>query len=450
MTHSRLLSSLFVVCSLVLSAEPPNPGYWPQWRGPFLNGMARGGAPREWSNTKNVKWKRAIAGLGFSTPVIWGNRIFLTTAVPTGKVVAPTAAEKDAAPARRSANGGFGGGAEQRFLVLCLDRRSGDVLWERPAITAVPHEGHHQTYGSFASNSAVTDGSRVYANFGSRGLYCYDFGGALLWKKDPGVLLRMRNEFGEGAGTALVDDRLIVAFDQEVGSFIAAFDKKDGRELWRTPRDEVSAWSTPLVVEHGGLKQVVVSATKKTRSYEVQTGRLIWECGGLGANVIPAPVYQHDLVHVMSGHRDPRLMAIRLGREGDLTGTDAVAWSHTRGMSYTPSPVMHENRLYTVTDSGMLSCFDATTGQPFYQQKRLTIPDSYKASPIGADGMLYLASENGVVTLVRMGGTFEVVGTNTLDGQMFVASPVVAAGELFLRSKTHLFCISEGTAKAPR
>ena len=436
---------LMFAFALAAAEASRDQGHWPQWRGPFSNGMAQGKAPVHWSDSENIKWKKAIAGRGFSTPVIWGGRIFITTAIPTGKTVAsPAPGVGAAAPLRRSADGGFGGGEEQRFVVLCLDRSSGAVLWERTALTAVPHEGHHRTYGSFASNSALTDGRRVYVSFGSRGLYCYDVDGTPVWSKDLGVQLRMRNEFGEGAGTALDADRLIVSFDQESDSFIAAFNKNNGRELWRTARDEVSAWSTPLVVEHNGRKQVIVAATRKVRAYDIATGRLIWECSGLGANVIPSPVYQGGMVYVMSGHRDPKLMAIRLGREGDLTGTDALAWTHTRGLSYTPSPVLHDGRFYALTDTGMLSCFKAVSGEPLYQQKRLPVADSYKASPVGADGKLYLASEGGVVTVVRMGDQFEVLAANSLEDQMFVASPVIAEGELYLRSKTHVFAIREG------
>jgi outer membrane protein assembly factor BamB len=328
---------------------------------------------------------------------------------------------------------------------MCLHRSTGKVLWQKTAITAIPHEGYHRTYGSFASNAPVTDGAFVYASFGSRGIYCYDMSGKLIWKNDLGVRLRIRNEFGEGAAPVLDGDRLIQAYDQESGSFIVALDKKNGRELWRTARDEVSAWSTPLVIEGAYGRQLVVSATMKTRSYDPATGTLIWECGGLGANVIPAPVHRDGIVYVMSGHRDPKLMAIRLGGTGDLSRTDAVIWTQTRGTSYTPSPVLHEDKLYTLTDTGMVSCFDAKTGNPFYLQKRLPQTDNFKASPVGAAGRLYIASESGVVTILKMGEQFEVLATNTLEDQMFVASPVVVKGDLFLRSKTDLFCISDSS-----
>jgi outer membrane protein assembly factor BamB len=434
---AALLLSFLFGSAFMTGSSSNDLGHWPHWRGPFFNGMARGGAPVEFGEPKNVKWKLAIPGRGFSTPVVWGDKIFLTTAVPTGKTGGQ-------ARQSRHPNGGAGSGEEHRFLVMCVDRKTGKTLWEQTAKTTAPHEGYHRTYGSFASNSPLTDGNHLFVSFGSRGIYCYDLDGKLVWERDLGVRMQMRNEFGEGVAPVLAGEALILPFDQETDSFIVALDKRNGKELWRTKRDEVSAWAAPLVVEHKGRQQVVTSATNKVRSYDSASGKLIWECAGLGTNVIPAPVYQNDLVFAMSGHRDPKLLAIRLGREGDLTGTDAVVWSQTRGTSYTASPVLHENKLYALTDNAVLSCFNATTGEPYYHQKRLPQPDSFKASPVGAAGKLYLASESGVVTVVKLGEQFEVLATNTLADQMFVASPVVAAGELFLRSTTHLFCISDG------
>jgi outer membrane protein assembly factor BamB len=281
----------------------------------------------------------------------------------------------------------------------------------------------------------------VYVSFGSRGVYCYDFKGKLIWEKDLGQM-RMRLGFGEGSAPMLVGNRLILVFDQEGESFIVALDKLNGRELWRAPRDERSSWSTPLAVEHNGRTQIVVSATNRVRSYDPESGKVLWEAAGLGANVIPAPVYQNQTVFVMSGYRDPRLMAVKLGKEGDLTDSDSIAWSQTRGLAYTASPVLHDNKLYVVTDNGMMSAFNATTGEPYYSQVRLPKSYNFKASPVGANGKLYLATEDGDVVVLRIGEKFEVLATNTLTDQVFIATPVIAAGELFLRSQNKLFCIS--------
>src|SRR5262249_3896033 len=288
-------------------------------------------------------WKVAIPGRGFSTPVIWGDRIFLTTAAPTGKITQPsssaTTEQTQNSPAQNSGvgrgqgRGGPGGGAGAReghkFVVMCLDKKTGKTWWERVAKVATPHEGYHGNYGSFASNAPVTDGRYLYASFGSRGIYCFDLDGKLIWEKNLGVQMRIKLQFGEGSAPALYGNLLIHNFDHEDGSFVVALDKETGKEVWRTSRDETSAWATPLIAEIKGKKQVVISASKKVRAYDPDNGKLIWECAGLGANVIPMPVQQNDLVYAMSGFRDPKLMAIRLGREGDLTGSDAISWTQT-------------------------------------------------------------------------------------------------------------------------
>ncbi|MEK6299572.1 MAG: PQQ-binding-like beta-propeller repeat protein [Acidobacteriota bacterium] len=411
---------------------------WPQWRGLNNDGMARGDAPLEWSDTKNIAWRVAIPGRGNSSPVVWGDKIFLTTAVPT------EGGTPSATPSQPRQGRGPGGGAsirrEHKFVVLCLDRQNGKVLWERVAKVATPHEGYHHAYGSFASNSPVTDGKFLYAFFGSRGMYCYDLNGKLIWEKSFPPM-RMRLGFGEGVAAVVDGDTLYLKFDQEQGSYMVALDKRTGREIWRVSRDEVSSWSPPLIITHNGRKQVLVSATTRVRSYDPATGKLIWECAGLGTNVIPAPVIAGDVVYVMSGHRDPNLLAIKLGREGDLTGTDAVLWTNNRGNSYTGSPVLHDNKLYFISDSGMLTCLDARTGKPYYQQQRLPKSYNFKASPVGANGKLYLATEEGDVVVVRMGEKYEVLAVNTLTDQMFVAAPAIAGGSLYLRSQDALYCI---------
>lgn len=226
-------------------------------------------------------------------------------------------------------------------------------------------------------------------------------------------------------------------------TFIVALHKRNGKELWRAARDERSSWSTPLAIDHGGRKHVVVTATNKVRSYDAQTGKLLWETAGLGSNAIPVHIYQNGFVYVMSGHRDPKLMAIKLGKDGDLTGSDAIVWSHTRGVSYTPSPVLHENRLYVLTDNGMLSAFNALTGEPYYAQARLPKPYNFKASLVGANGRLYLASEDGDVIVIKMGDKLEVIATNTIEDEVLIATPVIVMGEMFLRGKSTLYSISE-------
>jgi outer membrane protein assembly factor BamB len=441
----QFLPVLFVVLAACLTAtgarSAAGPGDWPYWRGPNADGMAVGDAPLEWSDTEHVRWTIDIPGLGHSSPVIWGDQIFLTTAIPVGAAGAALAL----APAERGGRTALvssGPFAPHKFDVLSIDRKTGKILWQRTARTATPHEGAHAQYGSFASNSPITDGRYVYAFFGSRGVYCYDMKGTLVWERDFGVQMRMKMSFGEGMAPVLAGDKLILVFDHEGDSFIVALDTRTGKDAWRVTRDEKTNWAAPLVVDYQGRTQVVVAATKKVRAYDLRDGALIWECAGLGGNTIPQPVRQGDLVFVMSGYQNPKLMAIRLGREGDLTGTDAIAWTETRGLSYTPSPVIFGNKLYVLTDTGMLSCFNARTGQPYYHQARLPKPYSFKASPVGANGKLYLASEDEDVVVVRMGETFEVLATNTMADQTFIATPAIADGEIYLRSKTRLYCVT--------
>lgn len=437
-----------VIWSAVVQAQTA--AHWPKWRGPFSNGMARGDGPTTWSDTTNIKWKTEIPGRGHSTPAIWGDRIFLTTAIAVGKPTVPSSTEvstANSAQGQRGGQRGAGGGAgplvEHRFDVICLDRKTGKILWQKTAKVATPHEGYHRAYGSFASNSPVTDGKYVYASFGSRGIYAYDFNGKLIWEKDLGVQMKMRLAFGEGTAPLLVGDRLFLVYDHEAESFIVALDKRDGKELWRAARNEPSSWSTPLAVEHNGRTEIVVSATHKVRSYDPATGKVLWESAGLGSNAIPVPVHQNGVVYVMSGHRDPKLMAIKLGKEGDLTGSDAIVWSHTRGIPYTASPVLYDNKLYVVTDNGMITAFNATTGEAYYAQTRLPKAYNLKSSLVGANGKLYVATEDGDVVVLKMGEKFEVIATNHLTDQIFIATPVIAAGELYLRGQNTLFCISE-------
>ncbi len=405
---------------------------WSAWRGPFENGMARGEAPTTWSDTQNVAWKTEIPGRGHSSPVVYGDFMFITTAVPEGPL-------SGGGGGGRGPGGGFAANVPHRFLVMCLNRKTGKVLWEREALEATPHEGYHFRYGSFASSSPVTDGKHVYAFFGSRGLFVYTMEGKLAWQKSFSPM-RMRLAFGEGTAPVLHDNTLLLGFDQEEGSYLLALDKTTGKQIWKVDRDEPSAWSPPLVLTHEGQKQIIVAATNKTRAYEFATGKLIWECAGLGTNVIPAPVTAKGIVYVMSGHRDPNLMAIRLGRKGDLTGTDAIVWQNKRANSYTPSPVLINDRLYFVSDNGFFSCLNALTGEVLFQE-RFSKPYNFKASPVGADGKIYLSTEEGDVLVMKIADKMEILATNTLKDEVFIASPAVVGGDLYLRSQKAIYCI---------
>ncbi len=441
----------------MLHAEPTIKDSWHQWRGPHNNGVAEGDAPTNFSATDNVKWKITIPGKGNSTPVVWGDVMYLTTAV--GRATPQAAAQpleglprQGPGRGKKAAGGGGrpargpGGGAgdlvETDFMVMAIDKNSGQVLWQKTAVTAVPHEGYHRQYGSFASNSPITDGETLIASFGSRGVYAFDMDGNLKWKKNLGKL-RMRLAFGEGVAPALHDKYLIIQNDHEGESYIVVLDKNSGEELWRAQRDEHSSWPQPIVVDYDGRKQLVTSSAR-VRSYDLATGELIWEAGGLGANAIPAVInVDNEMVIAMTGYRDPNLLAIKLGGQGDLTDNpEYIKWTNDRGNSYSASPVLHEGILYFVTDRGMVSAFDAKTGEKFYHQQRLPQSYTFKASPVAANGKLYLAAEEGDVTVLKLGKTYEVLATNKMGDEMFVSSPIIVGGDLYLRSQDELFCIS--------
>jgi outer membrane protein assembly factor BamB len=426
---------------------------WPQWRGPLASGVAPSAdPPTSWNETSNVKWKVKLPGSGTSTPIVWNDRVFVQSAVPAAKAShddqppPPPSLQPASGNAQgQRRGGGFGGGGAAptdtyQFTLACLDRNTGKTLWQKVVREEIPHEGHHPDHG-FSSHSAVTDGKYVYAYFGSRGLHCFDFQGNLKWSKDLGKM-RTKMQFGEGSSPALSGDKLVINWDHEGDDFIAAFDKETGKELWRQPREEDTSWSTPLVVQHGGKAQVVTTATRKIRSYDLASGKLIWECSGLTPNTIPSPVAGDGVVYATSGFRGNALLAIKLGREGDLTGTDAIAWSHNRNTPYVPSPLLYNDRIYFFSsNTGILSCFDAKTGQPLISAERVEGLQGVYASPVGAAGRVYLVGRNGTSVVLKQSDKLEVLATNTLDDKID-ASPAVAGKDLFLRGREHLYCIS--------
>jgi len=328
-----------------------------------------------------------------------------------------------------------------QFALLCLDRQTGKTLWQGIAREAVPHEGAHRDHG-FASFSPVTDGQRLFAYFGSRGLHCFDLQGNRKWEKDLGRM-QTKNSFGEGSSPVLFGKTLVVNWDHEGDDFIAAFDSETGRELWRQPRDEDTSWATPLVVQHEGKAQVVTSATRKVRSYDLASGKLLWECAGMTGNVVPTPVSDFGLLYAISGFRGSALLAIRLGRSGDLTGSDAIAWSHKKSTPYVPSPLLYGERLYFFAgNNGVLSCFDAQSGRALIDAERLEALQGVYASPIGAAGRVYLVGRNGATVVIKDAEKLEVLATNRLD-EKIDASPVAVGKELLLRGQEHLYCIAE-------
>ena len=405
--------------------------FWPQWRGPLATGFApEADPPLTWSETNNVKWKTPIPGEGNSTPIVWDNRIFILSAIGTGR--------KPGAPAAPNAPDEI-----YQWVVLCLDRAQGKVLWQKTAREEAPHEGRQEN-NTFASASPVTDGQLLLAYFGSRGLHCYDFDGNLKWEKDFGKM-KTRMGFGEGASPALSGNTVVVNWDTEGDDFILALDKQTGKELWRNPRDEATGWSTPLILEVNGQKQVVVNATKKVRSYDLATGKEIWSCAGQTANSIPSPVAAEGMIYLTSGFRGNALQAIRLGRTGDLTGSDAIAWSHNQGTPYVPSPLLTDNLLYVLQgNDAILSCFNARSGEEYFDRERLEGIHSVYASPVSAKDRVYILSREGTCVVLKKGPKAKVLAVNKLDDDTrhTDASMALAGKEAFIRTPHNLYCIA--------
>lgn len=440
--------------------KPTEARNWPEWRGPLATGEApAANPPLEWSEDKNVRWKIEVPGQGKSTPVIWGDVVLLTTAIPLASALeapavppasspaTPTPPAAPGAPAAAPGGPPRQGGPPVRkpesplqFTVLAYERASGKLRWQRKVNELLPHEGTHQD-GSFAGGSVITDGKRIYAYFGSRGLYALDMKGNVLWEKQLGVM-STRNGFGEGSTPTLYKDTLIVNWDHEGADFIVGLDAATGKEKWRAERDEPTGWSTPLVVVHKGKAQAVVNATNKVKSYDVATGALLWEASGMTANAIPSPVAAGGMVYLTSGFRGNALLAVRLDdAKGDITGKPAIVWSYDKDTPYVPSPLLYQDALYFLkSNSGVLTRFDVKTGKPSYTE-RLEMVSNVYASPVAAAGRVYVTSREGVTAVLDSGPGLKVLANNTLADPMD-ASPAIVDNEIYLRGTKYLYRIS--------
>jgi outer membrane protein assembly factor BamB len=343
-----------------------------------------------------------------------------------------------------SENGATVPGVMHRFLVIAFDRQTGKVVWQKVAREEAPHEAAHRENGTYASASAVTDGEVLIASFESRGIYAYDLDGNLIWQKDLGDKL-MRSQFGEGSTPALHGDTLVHVWDQQGGqSFVVALDKRTGEEKWRRDRAEIDTWATPLIVEVNGRTQVITPATEQLKSYDLETGDVVWETAGLTMNAIPSPVVVDNIAILMSGFRGNSLKAIDLTKaKGDITGADAIVWTHDRDTPYVPSPLLYDGLLYMLkSNSGILTLFDAKTGQTHYGPQRIEGLAEVFSSPVGAAGRVYITDRSGSTAVLKHGTTYEVVAANSIDDGVD-ASPAVADGDIYLRSHNFLYCISE-------
>jgi len=432
-----------------------SPKAWSVFRGENGAGVADGQfPPTNWDATtgKNLLWKSPIPGLGLSCPIVWENQLFVTTAVNTA----------EPKPSLRTGQYGDVDSVKEdgshEWKVYCLDTESGKMLWERTACTGVPKVKRHMK-SSHANPTPATDGKHVVASFGSEGLYCYSMAGELLWKKGLGKLgsgwfFNPDYEWGFGSSPVLFEDKVIVQCD--VGpkeSFIAAYYLADGRIAWQTPRDEIPSWSTPTVVrpQHSPPELVTV-ATRFARGYDPYTGKELWRLGKFSEIAIPSPFYANGLIYLTTGYRPVQpIYAVKPGAKGDITlekgkeSSDRIAWSKQRGGPYLPTPLVYGNFLYVCSNSGVLSCYEATTGKSVYQQ-RLGGKHGYTASVVAADGRIYCTDEEGNVRVVQAGKEFKLIAVNKL-GEDCLSHPAISNGKIFFRCREHVLAFGLKAAR---
>jgi acylaminoacyl-peptidase len=419
---------------------------WPSFRGPNASGVADGQfSPLSWDAEKgrNILWKTPIPGLGHSCPVVWGDRVFVTTAVSAdGKAALKPGLYGDVNSVQET--------AEHEWRVYCLDRRTGRVVWERTACKGVPKVKRHPK-GTHANPTPATDGTHLVVSFGSEGLYCYDGDGRLLWQKGLGVLnsgwfYDADYQWGFGSSPVLYHGLVYMQCDVGKDSFLAAYQVADGREVWRRSRDEIPSWGTPTVVEGPGRAEVVTSATKYARGYDALTGEELWRLGRHAEITVPTPVFGAGLIFITNGYRPVQpIYALRPGARGDIsladgkTANDAVAWSTSTGGPYMPTPIVYGDYLYTCGNAGIVTCYEARTGKQVYKE-RLGGRGGYTASPVAADGKIYFTSEESGIRVVRAGPKFEVLAVNPL-GEPCLATPAISDGMIFVRTQHHLLGI---------
>jgi outer membrane protein assembly factor BamB len=437
----KLFSGLILlfVCGTVAADEfdADKLNNWHHWRGPNADGSGpKADPPTHWDAKTNIKWKLELPGRGSSTPVVWAEKIFVLTAIKTDRIAKPSELPKP--------NPQFETKTEPpknfyKFIVLCIDRDSGKVLWEKLAAEKVPHEGHHETH-SYAAGSPTTDGKFLYASFGSFGTYCYDFDGNLKWSRDLGPL-HTRLGWGEAVTPVISGKSLFLNYDQEVDSALYCLDAETGKTHWIAKRDEKTSWNAPLVAEYAGKKQVITNGTNRIRSYDSATGELLWSCGGMTINAIPSIVRFQDAAICVSGYRGSMAISIPLSSKGDLGDMGTVNWRYGAGTPYVPSPVLVGDMLYfTAMNDPILTVLNAKTGKPVIAKERLPQVKSFYASPVTAAGRVYFTDRNGTTIVLKAGDALDVVAVNKLE-ETIDASPVLVGKQLILRGERSLYCI---------
>ena len=429
---------------------------WPSFRGPGATGLADGlNPPVSWDaeQSVNVLWDTAIPGLSHSSPIIWEDRVFVTTAISS-----------DANPEFRRAFAleGIAAGessndmTKQSWRIYCLDKKSGRILWEKTAHEGIPHVKRHPK-NSHNSQTPATDGKYVVAYFGPEGLYCYDFQGNLRWSQDlsdwdfqdardkPGSI----TVWGVSSSPIIYKNLAIVQCDSHKKSLIAAYDLETGRKVWSAPREATSSWSTPTIYEGKTRAELLTNGTDHIRAYDPMTGKELWRLKGTTNISTPTPFVSGDLIYFDSGfHSKGPIFAIRPGGEGDITppkgetSSQYVAWSLPVGASENPTPIVYGDYLYVCSNNGILTCYKAKTGELVYRQRIGGDAGAYSASPVAADGRIYLTSEDGDIHVIKAGPKYELLATNPM-GEVCMATPAISRGMLIVRTQHHLYAISE-------
>ncbi len=422
-------------------------GNWPSFRGPHAAGASDGmQIPDRWDGARgdNIKWKRRIPGLAHSSPVVWGQQLFVTTAISSldeATFKHGLFGEGDASTDRSS----------QQWKVFCLDTRDGKILWEALAYEGVPKEKRH-VKNTYASSTPATDGRHVVAFFGSQGLYAFDMRGKLLWERDLGFLDlgaydAPEYEWGTASSPIVYKNLVIVQCDTQKQDFLLALDIETGRTVWKADRDELPSWGTPTIYEGAKRTELVTNGSKFIRGYDPETGKELWRLGGSSQITAPTPVWSGNLIVVASGRRpEAPIFVIRAGASGDITlpkgatSSAQIAWSRQQRGSYMPTPLIYGDLLYVLGNAGIFDCYELGTGKEIYRQRIEHQGGGFSASPVAADGRIYLSSEDGDIFVVRAGATFELISTNPM-GERLMATPALAAGRMFVRGEHHVFAI---------
>jgi outer membrane protein assembly factor BamB len=439
-----LIAGVAAVSSQAPGARTADDGNWPQWRGPGGLGVSADTSfVTEWSPTKNIKWKTEIPGSGHSSPVVWGDRIFLTTSIKGEHVPgrkAPVHLDFSKRPGYLHPDA-VDVDYKHALQVLAIDAKTGKIVWKVTAYDGLMADDRHRQ-NTYASPTVVTDGRLVYAFFESAGLYAYDFDGTLVWKSSLGDIIKAG--LGPGTSPVLYENLIIVQCDQEMGdgSAIVALDRKTGKEAWRTERATRRSWATPLIVRVGDHHELVASGAEVVTGYDPATGKELWRAPGTESHPIPSPVTGNGLVVMSAGSSSKRALAIRLGGSGNLANTPAVVWRYNKGTAYVTSPILLGKYVYLSTDTGLLTCLDLETGALQYEGGRVPVAATFKASPVAFGDYLLLTSEDGDTFVIKAGTTHEVVRTNSI-GEVVWASPALSRGTIYLRGDKHLFAIGQ-------